>query len=128
MNQILPLTKNHMWGYWHFKMSIIQIFSNAISHKGLIFACVAMWLLFRWFFWVTSCHSWVQGLLTILSYIIHHFISELSYVLNNYWMRSIYHEITSNVVYLFSIFHGDVITPNLGSYRAHMTISSRDSS
>jgi hypothetical protein len=36
---------------------------------------------------------------------------------------SIYHEITSNVVYLFSIFHGDVITPNLGSYRADMTIS-----
>jgi hypothetical protein len=26
------------------------------------------------------------------------------------------------VVYLFLIFHGDVITPNLGSYPADMTI------
>ena len=31
-----------------------------------------------------------------------------------------YHEITWSAVYLFSIFHGDVITPNLGSYRANL--------
>ncbi len=29
-----------------------------------------------------------------------------------------------NVVYVFSIFNGDVITPNLGNYRTDMTISS----
>ncbi len=29
-----------------------------------------------------------------------------------------------NVVYVFSIFNGDVITPNLGKYRTDMTISS----
>ena len=27
-----------------------------------------------------------------------------------------------NVVYLFSIYHGKVITPNLGNYQADMTI------
>ncbi len=29
-----------------------------------------------------------------------------------------------NVVYVFSIFNGDVITPNLSNYRTDMTISS----
>ena len=31
---------------------------------------------------------------------------------------------TDNVVYAFSIFYDDVITPNLGYYRTDMTISS----
>ena len=30
---------------------------------------------------------------------------------------------TPNVVYLFSTYHGEVITPNLGNYEADMTIS-----
>ena len=30
---------------------------------------------------------------------------------------------THNVVYLFSIYRGEVITPNLGNYQADMTIS-----
>ena len=33
---------------------------------------------------------------------------------------------THNVVYLFSTYHGEVITPNLGSYQADMTISPSD--
>ena len=36
---------------------------------------------------------------------------------------SIYDDMTHNVVYLFSIYHGEVITPNFGNYQADMTNS-----
>ena len=34
-------------------------------------------------------------------------------------------KLRNNVVYVFSIFHDDVITPNLGNYLTDMTISSK---
>ena len=48
---------------------------------------------------------------------------KLADIISCYIVFSIYDKMTHNVVYLFSIYHGEVITPNLGNYQADLTIS-----
>ena len=45
-------------------------------------------------------------------------------VIRSYKCFQYTNKLRHNVVYVFSIFYDDVITPNLGNYRTDMTISS----